>query len=266
MRRRKKTDKMGDTPATKLCKTELKYVNAAASAGCTTYLVRAVHIVSSRDDDGKLKAAMVCLDEKLSGGLGRGVRVGGLEHVLFQHDLAAVGHALAVDLVRADMHKALDAVQLGGLEEHVRTENIVARKRERVAERVVYVSLRRKVQHRVYSLRLEHVVDQVGRADVAPDEPVVGRRRPSLNPSRAASCRGSSFHAGLREVAQAGAVVQLVQIHNGVPWIFLRQQDDDVAADEASAARDEDAARSVLPTHRNDPFNFFIMTILSKRG
>ena len=118
----------------------------------STNLVWAVNIVPTCNDDGELKTAVVGLDEEFSGGLGRRVWVCRLEHVLLQHDFTAVRHSLAVNFICAHMNKALDAVKLGGLEQHVGAEHIVLRERERVAERVVDVGLRRKVEHSVDTL------------------------------------------------------------------------------------------------------------------
>lgn len=89
-----------------------------------------------------------------------------------------IGHKFAqsicTHLVRADVDEALDAGQFRGLEQHVRAEDVVLRELERVTEGVVDVGLGREVHDRVDLLRLQHEVHQVGAADVALHELVVG--------------------------------------------------------------------------------------------
>lgn len=70
-------------------------------------------------------------------------------------------------LVSGHVHESLDAVVLGGLEEHVGAVDVVLRELEAVAERVVHVRLRREVHDGVDVLRLQNVVHEVGGADVA---------------------------------------------------------------------------------------------------
>ena len=83
-------------------------------------LVRAVHVVPARDDDGQLVRRQVGLGHHLGPGLGRAVRVGRLEHAVLPQALLLAQGGLAVDLVRADVDEAADAaVDARALEEDV---------------------------------------------------------------------------------------------------------------------------------------------------
>mmetsp|Transcript_5886 Transcript_5886/g.20794 ORF Transcript_5886/g.20794 Transcript_5886/m.20794 type:complete len:208 (+) Transcript_5886:132-755(+) len=57
----------------------------------------AVHVVSSRDDDGELVGLHVCLGDELSSSLGARVRVRGFQHGVLLH---SVSQNVSVDLVR----------------------------------------------------------------------------------------------------------------------------------------------------------------------
>ena len=169
-------------------------------------LVRAVDVVAARDDHGQPEGPVVGLHEELGRGLRRRVRVRGLEDVVLDHGRRLHGLALAVDLVRRDVDEAHDVVHLRGLEQHVRAEDVVPRELERVAERVVDVRLRREVHDRVDLLRLQDVVDEVRRADVALDEFVVRQRRDLL------------------EVREARAVVEAVEVQDLVLRVPARRR------------------------------------------
>ena len=88
----------------------------------------------------------------------------------------------------------------------MRAEDVVPRELERVAERVVDVRLRREVHDRVDLLRLQNVVDEVRRADVALDELVVRQRRDLL------------------EVREARAVVEAVEVQDLVLRVPARRR------------------------------------------
>lgn len=92
-------------------------------------LVRAVDVVSAGDDDGELEGAVVALHEELRCRLGGSVGVGGLEDLLLGHWVLRV-RALTVHLVSRHVDEALDAVDFGGLQEHVGAVDVVLRELE----------------------------------------------------------------------------------------------------------------------------------------
>ena len=71
-------------------------------------LVRAVHVVPARDDDGQPVGRPVGLAEHLGARLGGAVRVGRLEHAALGEALGGAQGRLAVDLVGADVDEAAD--------------------------------------------------------------------------------------------------------------------------------------------------------------
>jgi len=171
--------------------------------------VRAEDVIAARDDDGELERAVVGLDDVLGGGLGRGIRVGRLEHVGFDAArILVVGGA--IDLIGGDVDEALDAVRLGRLDDHVSTHHVVLREGKRVAERVVDMRLGGSMDDGVDLLGFEDVLQQIGGQDVALDELVV---RVVLD---------------LIEVVQGRAVVKLVKVDHLVLRELLDELDDDV--------------------------------------
>ena len=161
---------------------------------------------TARDDHGQPEGPVVGLHEELGRGLGRRVRVRGLEDVVLDHGRRLHGLALAVDLVCRDVDEANHIMHLRGFQQDVRAEDVVPRELERVAERVVDVRLRREVHDRVDLLRLQNVVDEVRRADVALDELVVRQRRDLL------------------EVREARAVVEAVEVQDLVLRVPARRR------------------------------------------
>ena len=177
---------------------------AGSTAGSEVGVDTATH--TARDDHGQPEGPVVGLHEELGRCLGRRVRVGGLEDVVLDHGRRLHGLALAVDLVCRDVDEANHIVHLGRFQQHVRAEDVVPRELERVAERVVDVRLRREVHDRVDLLRLQNVVDEVRRADVALDEFVVRQRRDLL------------------EVREARAVVEAVEVQDLVLRVPARRR------------------------------------------
>ena len=170
-------------------------------------LVRTVHVVAARNDAGQIERSVVGLDDELGTGLGSGVRVRRFQDMLFSHGLGIKVLALAVDLIGGHMDEAADGVAIfGRLQQHVRAHDVVMRELERVAEGVVHVRLRREVHDRVDLLRLQDVVDEVRRADVALDELVVRQRRDLL------------------EVREARAVVEAVEVQDLVLRVPARRR------------------------------------------
>mmetsp|Transcript_5044 Transcript_5044/g.11863 ORF Transcript_5044/g.11863 Transcript_5044/m.11863 type:complete len:377 (-) Transcript_5044:10-1140(-) len=187
-------------------------------------LVRPVHVVPAGHDYGEVERAVVRFDQELGRGLGGGVRVGRLEDVLLAHGVL-VGFALPVYLVRGHVHEALDSMNLRRLQKNVRAVDVVLRELERVAEGVVDMRLGGEVHDGVDLLRLEDVVHQVGRADIALDELVVRAVVQAV------------------QVLQAGHVIELVEVHNSDVRVFLRKKNHRVACDEPSPARNHDNRR-----------------------
>ena len=96
--------------------------------------------------------------------------VGSLEDVVLER-LLLVLLALAVHLVGADVDEAADVLALlGRLEEHVGADDVAVRELEAVAEGVVDVRLGGEVHDGVDLLGLEHVLGEVGSANVSLDE------------------------------------------------------------------------------------------------
>lgn len=192
-------------------------------------LMRSVHVVPPGDDAGQLEGSMVALDEELGPGLGGRVGIGWLQHVLLLHGLGLEGLPLAVHLVGGDVYESLHAAMaLGGLEQHVRSEDVALGEVEGVAEGVVHVGLRGEVHDGVDPLLGHDVGHQVGGGDVPLDEFEV-------------------LEAGhLVEVGQAAAVVQLVVDHQVVVRVLLGQEDGHVGADEARPSRQQNVLRDVI--------------------
>lgn len=96
-------------------------------------LVRSVDVVAAGNDDGQVEGFGVGLDEHLGSGFGGRVRVGGLEHGLFEE----VGVGLAVDFVCGDVDHLGDVAETSRFQKNVGANNVVFGELERVAERVV---------------------------------------------------------------------------------------------------------------------------------
>ena len=167
------------------------------------------------------------------------MRVCRLEHVLLQQGLI-VGPPRWNHLCHTN--KALDAVKLGGLEQHVGAEHIVLRERERVAERVVDVGLRRKSGAQCRYARYEHVVDQIR-----------GKHRsPLMNPRpEACICRLAYCQLSMTPPAPGCAGSHSSPACPGDNRVRrVRQAGHHMAADEPSPARRwKDAARSTRRRH-----------------
>ena len=71
------------------------------------------------------------------------------------------------------MDETFDSIDFGWLEEYVSSHYIVLRELERVSERVVNMSLRRKVHNRVDFLRLQNEIHQIRWANVSLYELIV---------------------------------------------------------------------------------------------
>ena len=137
--------------------------------------------------------------------------VGSLEDVVLER-LLLVLLALAVHLVGAVVAEAADVLALlGRLEEHVGADDVAVRELEAVAEGVVDVRLGGEVHDGVDLLGLEHVIDEVGCANVSLDEFVVL----------------VVADDGI-DVLAACAVIELVEVDDIVLRVFLHHTDDHV--------------------------------------
>mmetsp|Transcript_9312 Transcript_9312/g.23414 ORF Transcript_9312/g.23414 Transcript_9312/m.23414 type:complete len:235 (+) Transcript_9312:909-1613(+) len=183
-------------------------------------LVRAIYVVAAGDNNRQVERTVVALDEELGTGLGRRVGVGRLQNVLLFHWVLRLA-AFTIHLVCANMDKPLDAVDLGRLEQDVSTEYVVLCELKRIAERVVHVCLRGEVNDRIDLLLGQHIVDHVRRTNVALDKLII-----------------RLIFDGIK-VAQARAIVELIEIDDFEVWIFPHQKHNRVASDESGAARDE---------------------------
>jgi len=122
------------------------------------------------------------------------------------------------------------AVLACALQENVRSQHVVLRKQDRGRERVIDVRARRKVEHCIDALLLEHVEHQVMRADIAANKLEVW----------------SVCH--LREVAQRRAVVELVQYRHAVMGISTHELFDYVRGNKAGTASHKDIPRHEAQT------------------
>ena len=82
---------------------------------------------------------------------------------------------LAVDLIGTHVNEALDAGNLGGLQQHVGAEDVVLGKLERVTEGVIDVGLGCEVHDSVNLLILQYKINKIGTADVSLYKLVVGK-------------------------------------------------------------------------------------------
>ena len=146
-----------------------------------------------KDNQGQVKRTRVRLGDKLGPGLGGGVRVGGLQHLVFEHGFLVRG-AFSVDFVGGDVDETLHAVDLcvcvcvcvcvlcewvglgggalcyinffcltdlGRFEEDVGAQDVVLGEGERVPKGVVDVGLGGEVHDGVDLFLFEDVVDEV---------------------------------------------------------------------------------------------------------
>jgi hypothetical protein len=154
----------------------------------------------------------------VAAGLASGVGAAGVEGIA----LAGVdpGLHLPVHLIRGHLNKTAHVgMAAGRFQQDVGPENIGEDEGAGLHERAVHVRLGGKVEHHVH-LRHE-LVHQGGITDVAPHEPVVG----------------VLFH--VPQVGGVAGVGELVQVDHLAALIAIQQVEDEVAADEAAAAGDQ---------------------------
>ena len=156
--------------------------------------------------------------EHVGGRLGGAVRRARVVGRLLGELGRVVERQVAVDLVGGDVVVA-DAVLADGLQQAEGALDVGAQERLRVGDGVVVVALGGVVHDRVVAR--DDAVQQPGVADVAHDEPHAVRGQP----------RDVLGVAGVGKLVQDGHVDARVVVHDVV---------DEVAADEAAAARDDD--------------------------
>src|SRR5215470_6215837 len=186
-------------------------------------LVRAEVVGRARDHDGDAMGVPVGQREQIAAGLGRRVRV------RWPHRIAlARGAALdrAVHLVGADVQQARDLQLAHRLEQGEDTEHVGLEEGVGLHERAIDVRLGREVHDGVDpAARVTH---DLGVADVALDERVA---RVAL------------------EIGQVGGISrvgQLVEIDDAVVRVRGEDVADEVGADEAAAAGDQELHRASL--------------------
>lgn len=140
-----------------------------------------------------------------------------------------VERQVAVDLVGGDVVVA-DAVFAHGLQQAEGTLDVGAQEGLRVGDGVVVVALGGVVHDRVVARH--QLIEQLGVADVAHDELHAVRGQPG-------------------DVLRVAGVGQLVQDSDVYLGVVLHHVVDEVAADEAAAARDDDVLRFKNLRHEN---------------
>lgn len=181
-------------------------------------LVGAVVVGAVGDRGAQTVGAGPCAHEHVGARLGRAVRRGRVVGRLLGELRRVVERQVAVDLVGGDVVVA-DAVLADGLQQAEGALDVGAQEGLRVGDGVVVVALGGVVHDRVVAR--DDAVQQPGVADVAHDElhAVGGQPRDVLGV------------AGVGQLVQDGDVDARVVVHDVV---------DEVAADEAAAARDDD--------------------------
>ena len=184
-------------------------------------LVGAVVVGAVGDRGAKPVGAGPCAHEHVGGRLGGAVRRARMVGRLLGELGRVVERQVAVDLVGGDVVVA-DAVFPHGLQQAEGALHVRAQERLRVGDGVVVVALGGVVHDGVVAG--DQPVQQLGVADVAHDEldPILGQPRDVLGV------------AGVGQLVQDGDVYLGVVVHDVV---------DEVAADEAAAARDDDVLR-----------------------
>ena len=193
-------------------------------------LVGAVVVGAVGDGGSQPVGAGPGAHEHVGGRLGGAVRRGRAVRRLLGELRRVVERQVAVDLVGGDVVVA-DAVFPHGLQQAEGALDVGAQERLRVRDGVVVVALGGVVHNRVVAG--DEPVEQLGVADVAHDEldPILGQARDVLGV------------AGVGQLVQDGDVDVRVVVHDIV---------DEIAADEAAAARDDDVLNHgicIIQTH-----------------
>lgn len=176
-------------------------------------LVGPVDVVATDDNDGKLKALLVGLNQHLGGSLAGSVRVGGGENARLKKVIVIIVD-LTVDLVSGDVDEALDVDALGTLQQHVGTVDVGVCESVRVTEAQIDVGLSGEVEDGVDLVPLQALDDFGGVGNVAVDESEVG------------------LFVQYTGVVERRAVVQLVE---GDDVVVIRVSESEMADEPASA-------------------------------
>ena len=192
-------------------------------------LVGAVVVGAVGDRGAQAVGAGPGAHEHVGAGLGTRVRRGRVVRRLLGELRRVVERQVAVDLVGGDVVVA-DAVLPHGLQQAEGALDVGAQEGLRVRDGVVVVALGGVVDDRVVARH--QLIEQLGVADVADDElhAVGGQARDVLGV------------AGVGQLVQDGDVDARVVVHDIV---------DEIAADEAAAARDDDVLRFKNLRHEN---------------
>ena len=181
-------------------------------------LVGAVVVGAVGDRGAQAVGAGPGAHEHVGAGLGRAVRGGRVIRRLLGELDGVVESQVAVDLVGGDVVVA-DSVLPHGLQQAEGALHVGAQERLRVGDGVVVVALGGVVHDGVVARY--QPVQQLRVADVADDELHAVRRQPG-------------------DVLGVAGVGQLVQDGDVDAWVVVHDVVDEVAADEAAAARDDD--------------------------
>lgn len=192
-------------------------------------LVGAVVVGAVGDRGAKPVGAGPGADQHVGGRLGARVRAARVIRRLLGELGRVVERQVAVDLVGGDVVVA-DAVFPHGLQQAEGALHVGAQERLGVRDGVVVVALGGVVHDRVVAR--DDTVQQLGVADVAHDELNAVRRQPG-------------------DVLGVAGVGQLVQDGDVDARVVVDHVVDEVAADEAAAARDDDVLRFKNLRHEN---------------
>ena len=192
-------------------------------------LVGAVVVGAVGDRGAQAVGAGPGAHEHVGGRLGARVRTARVIRRLLGELGGVVERQVAVDLVGGDVVVA-DAVFADGLQQAEGSLDVGAQERLGVCDGVVVVALGGVVHDRVVARH--QLIEQLGVADVAHDELNAVRRQPG-------------------DVLGVAGVGQLVQDGDVDARVVVDHVVDEVAADEAAAARDDDVLRFKNLRHEN---------------
>ncbi len=150
---------------------------------------------------------------------------GGLDAFGVRHFQGTI-HFVGTDVVEAFAFVALRQalpIELGSLEEREGAHDVGLSEGEGVLDAAVHVALSGKVDNAVDMLALHEGVDGVKIANVGTDEGVVG------------------LILDVLQVGEVAGVCQFVDIDDVILGVFVHEKTDDVAADEARSASDDDS-------------------------
>ena len=220
-------------------------------------LIRAVVVAAVGDHGGQSVGVVEGPHEVVAGRLGRAVGAVRLVFEVLREEAVAVSEVVlsgaglraegrldargmgqlegAIDLVGGDVVEPFPLVFLGqglpiefrGLQQAERAHDVGLGEGERVLDAAIDMGFRREVDDAIDLLVLHQLVDAVEVADVHPDELVVG------------------FVLDILQIGQVAGVGQLVQVDDSVIGVFVHEEANNMAADEAGAAGDDEGSHRV---------------------